>query len=50
MFLAVLNSSIIGDLVTDLTGKEQAWRPVTFETFDQSDEEISPDQHFDNFF
>ena len=48
LFLAVQNSSI-GDLVTQvshsltvlllLTYKERPMRPVTFETFDQSDEE-----------
>ena len=28
-----------------------SWRPVTFETFDQSDdEETWPNQHFDNFY
>ena len=55
-FLAVHNSSI-GDLVTHwltdslllLTYKEQPKRLVTFEKFDQSDEETWPEQHFDNF-
>ena len=54
-FLAVQNSSI-GDLVTHsltqsvtegtstLTYKERPYRPVTFETFYQSDEETGPDQ------
>ena len=56
-FLAVHNRSI-GDLVTnwltqsltftfDIT--ERPKRLVTFETFDQSDQETWPDQHFDNF-
>ena len=53
-FLAVQNSSL-GDLVTHsvthslrvlllLTYKERPERPVTFETFDQSDEETWPGQ------
>ena len=57
-FLAVQNSSI-GDLVTHwltdsltvlywLRYKERPQRPVTFETFDQSDEETWPDQQKDN--
>ena len=54
MFLAVHNSSI-GDLVTDwlseplliLEHKELPLRPVTFEIFDQSDEETWANQHFD---
>ena len=58
-FLAVQNSSI-GDLVTHwvtdwltvlllLRYKERPERPVTFETFDQSDEETWPDQQKNNY-
>ena len=46
----------LGDWLTDsslrvlllLTYKEQPERPVTFGTFDQSDEETWPDQKKDN--
>ena len=31
------------------TYKERPWRPVAFETFDQSDEETWPETSFDNF-
>ena len=45
-----LTDWVIHSLTFTFEITERPQRLVTFETFDQSDEETWPDQHFDNFF